>query len=241
MIAPQTGGGGDQYRLESERLRQAGALDLERLKLNNELESQRLRLANDRYNLEQQALARNRALDIANRGSTTGLINQLLKSLESVLRGGKGATGSTGGGEGRSLPTTPNTFPGRPQLPPSYTIPTPNINPFDAYVPSWPPAPEDLPLSVTDWGEAPQFEPSGLGLDSGGSFFDQWAGNWDYSVGFGESFGLDQPYDIYSAQPELTYNDYTGDIGLEDFSYGYGAGEAYSDSGSGDYGFGSDE
>jgi len=231
--------GGADFAAQTERLRQSGAFDLERLKLQNEIEAQRLKFANDRFNLEQQALARNRALDIANRGQTTGLIGQLLKNLESILKGGR--TGSTGGSEGRSLPSTPNTFPGRPSLPPAYPIPQPNIpdlfNP--PFTPEYPQI-TDYPLSVTDWGEAPQFSSAGMDVDTGASFYDQWAGG-DFNYGYGYDSG-----DIYSANPELNYGDYAGDIGLEDFTYGYGAGESveyggYPDYGGGEYGFGGDE
>ena len=257
-VIPGAQGGAD-FAAQTERLRQTGALDLERAKLEANLEAQRLRAANDRFNLEQQALARRRALDLAQRGQTTGLINQLLKNLESILRGGK--TGSTGGGEGRSLPSTPNTFPGRPSLPPAYPVPQPNIpglfNP--PFTPAYPQI-SDYPLSVTDWGEAPQFGSAGLDIDTGASFYDLYSSYSpeSYYGGYSDSpitdafstwgeFGFGSGFDSYSAYPEYNYG--YGDTGSylssggDDFYYGYGASESYDsgDSGGGDYGFGSDE
>jgi hypothetical protein len=210
-LLPQTGGGAD-YGLETERLRQAGALDLQRLQLNSQLEAARLKAANDRFNLEQQALAQQRALEAAQRGQTLGLIGQIAQALANLFRGQQsasksGSSGSSGGAGGGGGPFgTPPIAGSRTQLPlpPTYPIPAPNIpglyNP--PYTPEYPQI-NDYPVSITDWGEAPQFQTSGLDLDTGASFFDMWGYGWDYSTGFFSSndFG---GFDLFSDFPEAT-------------------------------------
>jgi|SRR5262245_14458302 len=222
-------------RLELERLRAAGQIDLDRARLDAQLEALRRKDALDRFNIEQQILARNRALDAQKRQQTLGLIGQAIQGLASLFGRNQqqttrqqGSMGSVGGSPGGG---TAPTFPGRPQLPPYYPIPVPNINDLNpAYEPSYP-QPEYLPLRVDDWGEAPYFNGGDMGLDTGATFYDQWGGN-DFNYGYGFDYG-----DLYSGQPELTstYDPYAGggNIGLDDFYYGYGGGDyGYSAGGS---------
>lgn len=191
--------------LDAERLRQSGNLALQRAQLDSNLELARLKAAQDRYNAEQQALARRRAEDLARRQQDIGLIGSILNGIGNLLKGGAG----------QQRPGTPPTFPGgsggiggqartQPQLPPYYPIPEPrgiDINP--PFYPEYPVITE-YPLPVTDWGEAPQFEMSGTTLDTGGSFFDQWGGDWVYGVGYGAESQL----------PELS-GEYVPAIGSE--------------------------
>lgn len=224
-LLPSASGGSDAS-LELERMRQAGALDLKRLELNNNLEAIRLKAANDQYNLQQQALARQRALDAAQRGQTLGLIGQIANSIAGLFKSATGTSpktapppsgGSSGGGNART----------QPQPPPFYQVPAPNIpgllNP--PYTPDYPVI-SDYPLSVTDWGEAPQFSSAQMDLDTGASFFDQSWGGDDFYYGYGS----DYQGDLYSGLPDVggTYDPYSsgGNIGVDDFYYGYG-GESY--------------
>jgi hypothetical protein len=212
---------GEQYRLESERLKQAGALDLERLRLNAAEEAARRRADLDRYNLEQQAAARNRALSAQERGQTLGLIGQIAKGISDLFRGQQSQ--SRGGSSGGSTPGTPPIFGGRtqPQTAPYYQIPVPSIGVFNdpSYVPAYPePSPEYMQLRIDDWGEAPQFQTSGLDLDSGATFTDQsyyGSGGDDFYYGYGQGFSSG---DIYSSEPELG----------PDYGFGYDP-EGYSE------------
>lgn len=232
----------EQSRLELERLRAAGSLDLERLRIQAAEEAARRKAELDRYNLEQQVAARNRALDAAQRGQTFGLIGQILQSLSKLLGGSQssskggssGGSGGTGGGGG--FPGTPP-IAGRtqPQLPPSYSIPIPSIDTLGTYDAQYPTPPEYIPLRIDDWGEAPMFQASGLDLDTGATFFDQFGGDWDYSSGFftGQDFG---GFDLFSSLPEaseipegqtsVTPEEYAASEGYiiegTDFDYGYG-------------------
>lgn len=202
LIAPAPPGApgfsADQYRLETERLRQSGALDLARLQQEAALEAARLRAANERYNLEQQALARNRVLEAQSRGQTLGLIGSIANSLANLFKGQQTPT------QGRQTPT-PSTFPGggtnpsRPQLPPAPSFPVPepqfgaSVFNSPTYVPDWPAPPTEYPLSVTDWGEAPQFGGGETSFDTGASFVDQYAGvGYDYNEAF-YSFDFSEP------------------------------------------------
>jgi hypothetical protein len=227
----------DQYRLESERLRAAGALELERDKLNASIEAAKRRADIDRFNAEAQEAARRRALDAQGRAQTFGLIGQILNSLKGLLGGGgpqKAPSPSVG---------TPPTFPNsrtQPQTGPYYSVPAPNINVlYDPnYQPAYPePAPEYMQLRVDDWGEAPAFQTSGLDLDSGASFYDQsvygFGGDFNYGygydAGFSESPGVADYYGGEFFYPEAG----------SDFIYGYGGGtggfDVYSDSGYDEY------
>ena len=222
-ILPAAAGSGSDYALESERLRQAGVTDVQKLQIDSALEQARLKAANDRFNLEQQAIARNRALDTASRNQTLGLIGQIANSIAGLFKP-----------TAQQKPGTPPTFPSggsgaggttsRTQLPapPYYPVPAPNIpglyNP--PYEPQYPQI-SDLPLSVTDWGEAPQFSSAGTTVDTGASFYDQYSniGVPDFNYGYG-----DYNLTAYSAFPELSSsNYYQNDVGAGgDFSYGYG-------------------
>lgn len=232
----------EQYRLESERLRAAGALDLERLRLTAAEEAARRKAELDRFNLEQQIAAQRRAIDAQQRGQTLGLIGQLANSIANLFKGQQqqqrpGTPPISGGSSGGSTPQ-------RGQLPPApyYPIPEPVIDVFGSYTPSYPQTPEYIPLRIDDWGEAPQFQMSGLDLDTGATFYDMWAGS-DFNYGYGTG-GAD-----YSAYPELNYNNYSDpyDVGAGgDFYYGYGGGgggDYYVESSGNydDYGYGSDE
>jgi hypothetical protein len=235
----------DQYRLESERLRAAGALDLERDKLNASIEAARRRADIDRFNAEAQEAARRRALDAQGRQQTIGLIGQILGALSGLLGGKqtpqKAPTPSVG---------TPPTFPGggrtQPSSAPYYAIPAPNINVlYDPnYMPAFPePAPEYMQLRVDDWGEAPSFEMAGLGLDSGATFYNDYYGA-DYGGDFNYGYGYDQGgFSDLPYVSEQTYDYYGSGYSGDDFYYGYGAGDyggggyqydVYSDSGSDD-------
>lgn len=246
LTAPTPNGGAD-FAAQTERLRQVGALDIRRLELESNLEAQRLKAANDRFNLEQQALARNRALDAAQRGQTLGLIGQLANAVANLFKGQQSqskGSGSSGGSSGGGFPGTPPIFgrtQPRPAPPYAPAVQLPNIF-FPSDIPLIAaPAPTDYPLSITDWGEAPQFPGVGMDIDSGATFFDQWGGA-DFNYGYGMDYG-----DIYSGQPELTTTEYSDpyDVGAGgDFTYGYGVEGDYGggDYGGGDsYGYGGDE
>jgi hypothetical protein len=211
---------GDQYRLETERLRQAGALDVERLKINAQLEAERLRQAQQQFNLNAQLEAQRRAREAQERARALGLIGQIANAISNLFKGQasqqskSGSSGSSSGSQGGW--GTPSTFPGRPQLPPAYAIPEPNISVFNPpYTPEYPQISE-YPLPVTDWGEAPQFSSVGMDIDTGASFFDQWGGDWAYEVGYGEA-----SYDIYSSDPELEFTDYGEGAGVGTDPGGY--------------------
>lgn len=221
------GFGAEQYRLESERLRQAGALDLQRLAINAKLEEERLRQNQRQFDVNAQMEAARRAREAIERGQTLGLIGQIANAISGLFRGQQA--------QQRPGPSTPSTFPGgatnpgRPQLPPSYPIPEPSVGAilFDpSYQPSYP-EPTFYPAPVTDWGEAPAFEAAGMGLDTGATFYDQFANPYD------------QPSDIYSGLPEASPD--FGYIADEWYNYYESQTPYYGGGGGGDYTPGVDE
>lgn len=237
-LLPSSAGGvsSEQFRLESERLRQAGALDLERERLNASVEAARRKADLDRFNLEQQNAARNRLLDAQRQAQQLGLIGQLINSLANLFKGQQSKP-SGGGGVGGG---TPPTFPGQPRTqlpaPPYYSIPAPSINVLydPSYQPDYPAPPEYLPLRVDDWGEPPAFQTSGLDLDSGASFNDQVYGA-DFGGDFFYGYGADYGGDLYSGEPDYARHGYYYLAAGDDFVYGYGQGASDEVEASGDF------
>jgi hypothetical protein len=229
LIAPPPPGAAgfsaDQYRLESERLRQSGTLDLERLRLDAALEAARRRAEIDRFNIESQDAARRRAQDAQERGQTLGLIGQAINAVAALLRGqqSQNRSGSSGG------VGTPPTFPSgggrtQPQSAPFYMVPEPKINVLydPSYQPSFPSAPEYIPLRIDDWGEPPAFQSSGLDFDGGATFYNQsvfGADGGDFYYGY----GYDEQYSELPTLGAYSSGFYYPEAG-EDFYYGFGEG-----------------
>jgi hypothetical protein len=224
--------GAEQYRLESERLKQSGALDLERLRINANLEAERLRQAQRQFDINAQLEAARRARETAERGQTLGLIGQLGKALADLFKGQSSQPrGSVG---------TPTTFPSgtqaRTQLPsaPSYPIPEPQFGASvfndPNYVPAWPAPPTEYPLSVTDWGETPQFGGAGMDIDTGASFYDQYYGaqpGGDFYYGYGAGEG----YSDFPVVSEQTYGYMGFDPGgysEEFYGFDFGGSESFA-------------